>query len=119
MMNMATSSFIKIDGPLMSLELNKDKNKTAVAGRRGKKFTPSNTGCFCGHYAKFIVKHLVFSVFKIFSIDDGIFVEDIDLRGTDTVNLNYSFTDVTWNLKEGIRFINRSRSSPNYKEILY
>lgn len=41
------------------------------------------------------------TAFKIFSIDDGIFVEDIDLRGTDTVNLNYSFTDVTWNLKEG------------------
>lgn len=32
---MTTSTFIKIDGPLMSLELNKDKNKVAVAGRRG------------------------------------------------------------------------------------
>lgn len=42
------------------------------------------------------------SAFKILSIDDGTFIEDIDLRGgTDTVNLNYSFTDVTWNLKEG------------------
>lgn len=31
---MGTSS-IKIDGPLMSLELNREKNKVAVAGRRG------------------------------------------------------------------------------------
>lgn len=32
------STFIRIDGPLMSLELNKDKNKVAVAGRRSKQF---------------------------------------------------------------------------------
>ena len=42
-----------------------------------------------------------FPAFKIFSIDDGTFIEDLDLRGNDTVNLNYSFTDVSWNLKEG------------------
>lgn len=35
-------------------------------------------------------------------MDDGTFLEDSDLRGTDTVNLNYSFTDVSWNPKDGI-----------------
>ena len=56
-------------------------------------------------YVLFILAKIKFEysviAFKIFSIDDSTFYEDIDLRGTDTVNLNYSFTDVTWNPKDG------------------
>ncbi len=88
----------------MSLELNGNKNRVAVAGRRGKFFVVVETldlRCTLIYFRFTYLTRYAFSAFKIFSIDDGTFVEDVDLRGTDTVNLNYSFTDVTWNLKDG------------------
>lgn len=44
----------------------------------------------------------IMTAFKIFSFDDyNNFIEEIDLRGNDTTNLNYSFNDVVWNSRDG------------------
>ena len=45
--------------------------------------------------------HMYFSVFKIFDIADGEFVERMNLRVGRSLNLNFSAADVTWNPIDG------------------
>ncbi|XP_046677727.1 GATOR complex protein WDR24 isoform X2 [Homalodisca vitripennis] len=61
------------DGPANALALNKDFTQVVVAGR---------------------------NVFKVFSIEEEEFVENINLRVGKNLNLNFSCNDVAWSLHE-------------------
>ncbi|CAN8021181.1 unnamed protein product [Ixodes persulcatus] len=72
--NMGTKTMhCTLEGPANALAINRDATQVAVAGR---------------------------NVFKVFSLDNDEFVERMNLRVGKNLNLNFSCSDVVWNVVE-------------------